>query len=249
MVAKSLRVEKIDLAAVLVSQNSQIDLRIEAYEASTRNFLKAVSNYTQRAITEISNRKAAHLSSRKKLLERAHQIEAETNQCKIKEIELIKVLDTEEKEKRDAETSVTTFKRQLAIVKERCSLLDSELEQHRVVAANLNRERNREQGTLNSYAAHVAPEIADCESCLQCSIEGIERDMLLVRFLRLDDADPTREFSMVIDVSSPLYEVPTATPFLPTLPIHLDELNETRDVYAFIRQVRDAFLTAISQKK
>ena len=35
--------------------------------------------------------------------------------------------------------------------------------------------------------------------------------------------------------------VPTTTPFLPTLPILLDELNDSRDVYAFIRRIRAAF--------
>jgi hypothetical protein len=62
---------------------------------------------------------------------------------------------------------------------------------------------------------------------------------------------------VVIDVSSNLYKsmpparflvvvtdgllVPTTSPVLPTLPIMLDELNETRDLYAFIKQVRQAF--------
>lgn len=88
--AKTLRAPKLDLTTVLTSQNPHIDLRLEPYEVSTRNFLRAVSNYTQRAITEISNRKTVHVSSRKKFLERLQQIEAETNQCKMKEIELIK---------------------------------------------------------------------------------------------------------------------------------------------------------------
>ena len=35
--------------------------------------------------------------------------------------------------------------------------------------------------------------------------------------------------------------VPTTTPFLLNLPILLDELNESRDIYAFIRRVREAF--------
>lgn len=34
---------------------------------------------------------------------------------------------------------------------------------------------------------------------------------------------------------------------LPTLPILLDELNETRDVYAFIKQVRQAFEHLVTQ--
>ena len=67
-----------------------IRLRLEAYEASTRNFLKAVSNYTQRAVTEITNRKTAFAAEKKKIAEKTTQIETETNQCKLREIELIK---------------------------------------------------------------------------------------------------------------------------------------------------------------
>ncbi len=84
-----LRVPKLDLPAVLAQQSPQIDLRLEAYEASTRNFLKAVSNYTQRAVTEITNRKNNYNAEKKKVAEKTQQIETETNQCKLKEIELI----------------------------------------------------------------------------------------------------------------------------------------------------------------
>ena len=87
--SKVLRVPKLDLSAVLAQQNPQIDLRLEAYEASTRNFLKAVSNYTQRAVTEITNRKNAFATEKKKIAEKTTQIETETNQSKLKEIELI----------------------------------------------------------------------------------------------------------------------------------------------------------------
>ena len=83
-----LRVPKLDLPAVLSQQNPQIDLRLDAYDVSTRNFLAAVSNYTQRAVSEITNRKN-HSASKKKATERTQAIEAETNQCKLREIELV----------------------------------------------------------------------------------------------------------------------------------------------------------------
>ena len=84
-----LRVPKLDLPSILAQQNPQIDLRLDAYEASTRNFLAAVSAYTQRAVTEITNRKNTFAAEKKKSAERAKSIEAETNQCKVREIELI----------------------------------------------------------------------------------------------------------------------------------------------------------------
>lgn len=87
--AHVLRPTQIDLGSILAQQNPQIDLRISAYEASTRNFLKAVSNYSNRAIAEITKRKERQAQERKKLAEKKAAVEAETNQCKVKEIELV----------------------------------------------------------------------------------------------------------------------------------------------------------------
>ena len=80
---------QIDLATILAQPNPQIDLRLPAYEASTRNFLKAVSNYSNRAMAEITKRKETHTAERKKLSEKMAAVESEINQCKVKEIELV----------------------------------------------------------------------------------------------------------------------------------------------------------------
>jgi len=90
-------------------------------------------------------------------------------------------------------------------------------------------------------AAYASPELRTCEQRLRCIVEGIEKDQLLVRFSHLDKSDLEREFSFVLDVSSRAYRVLTSTPLLPTLPIYVEQLNESRDVYAFIKQVRRAF--------
>ncbi|KAI0075903.1 hypothetical protein K474DRAFT_1663663 [Panus rudis PR-1116 ss-1] len=235
------RVSKLDLGSILSQQNPHIDLRLEAYETSTRNFLTAVSNYTQRAVTEITNRKNNYATNKKKIAEKTKQIENETNACKVKEIELMAVLEKEQEERKEAEASVSAFRRQLASIKEKCASLDAEIEQHRAILQNLQRERERERSLLNKHAARTSPELAECARRTQCAIEGIDKDKILIRFTHVDKTDLNREFSFVLDVSSRDYKVPTTSPFLPTLPILLEELNETRDVYSFIKQVRQAF--------
>lgn len=79
----------IDLAALLESQQPEVDLKIKDFEASTRNFLKAVSVYTSRAIEEISSRKTRHATELKKSAEKKQQAEAEITACKVKEIKLM----------------------------------------------------------------------------------------------------------------------------------------------------------------
>ncbi|PCH33150.1 hypothetical protein WOLCODRAFT_159864 [Wolfiporia cocos MD-104 SS10] len=238
---KTPRAPRFDLAAALSSPNPHIDLKLEAFEASTRNFLDAVSRYTHRGIAEITSRKSSHSSDRKQYAERMQQVEIETNICKLKEIELIEVLNREQTEKREAESSVATFRRQLNAVKEICASLDGETEQYRMVTANLRREREGESALLNAHGTNVIPEAVDCQARLQFLIEGISKDNILLRFTSIDSRDHTRDFNLVLDVSSRSYRVPTTTPFVPTLPIMIDELNVTRDIYTFIKAVRQVF--------
>lgn len=79
----------VDLAAIFSEPNPQIDLKLSAYDISSSNFLRAVTNYTNRAIAEITKHRNAQEADRRRLAERIQAVEAETNQCKVKEIELV----------------------------------------------------------------------------------------------------------------------------------------------------------------
>jgi kinetochore protein Spc25 len=118
-------------------------------------------------------------------------------------------------------------------------------------------EKNKERSTLHTQSSRVSPELSACEQRLSCVVEGIEKDQLLVRFCQVDPSDSEREFSFVIDVSDRIYKgkydrnascssnlcmpVLTSSPPLPSLPILVDMLNVTRDVYGFIKQIRTAY--------
>jgi len=146
-----------------------------------------------------------------------------TNRPPHEPIQSIIVLDKEQEEGRDAEHSVTALKRQLASIRETCATIDSEVEQYRVAVSNLQRgvalsfvrvtytnepgnlEKDAERDILNEHAAQLEPELAACESWLKCNIEGIEADQLLIRFSHIDEANVEREFSFVLDVSTPSY--------------------------------------------
>jgi kinetochore protein Spc25, fungi type len=80
---------QLNLAAILASQHPTIDLHLSAYEASTRNFSQAIADFNSRATAELNQRREAHTTELKRLEGRAQNIEKETNQCKMKEIELI----------------------------------------------------------------------------------------------------------------------------------------------------------------
>ncbi|KZP08260.1 hypothetical protein FIBSPDRAFT_803198 [Athelia psychrophila] len=241
------RAPKFDLSDILAQPHPQIDLRLDAFEASTRKFLKALSNYHERAIVEITKRRERHAAEKKKLNEKASAAESETTQCKVREIELVAELEREQEEKRDAEQGAASFKRQLFALREKCASVDVEIEQYRALTSNLQREKNKESATLHAHAAYASPELRTCENRLRSVIEGIKEDQILVRFSHIDRLDTDKEFSFVLDVGSRIYRVLTITPVLPTMPIFLEELNESRDFYGFIKAVRAGFEELASQ--
>ena len=85
----SVRVPQIDLGAILKQPNPHIDLRTYSYETSTRNFIKALTTWKNRSINTISDRRKAQLAEKKKWTEKIKQVEEETNQCKLREIDLV----------------------------------------------------------------------------------------------------------------------------------------------------------------
>ena len=118
-------------------------------------------------------------------------------------------------------------------------------------------EKNKERSTLSSFASHVSPQAQSCEKFLACTIEGVEKDRLLARFSHLDPSDPDREATFVLDLSTEVYKgtyiacfdhlttyrslVITSSPQLPSMHILVHALNESRDIYAFFKEVRAAF--------
>ncbi|KAK7471111.1 kinetochore-associated Ndc80 complex subunit spc25 [Stygiomarasmius scandens] len=241
-----LRIPQIDLKSVLEDPNPHIDLKIQAFEESTSSFLKAVSNYKNRSIQQITERRAKGAAEKKKIAEKCQAIEAETNQCKVKEIELMSILEKEQNERKEAELSVSSLKRQLSALDEKCAALEDEIKEYRAITDSLKRERYNERTTLKRHASNLTPEVEVLETALGCVIEGLENNQLLVRFTRVDESDLNREFSFILDVSTRSYKVLKTSPPLPTLPALLDNLNLTGDINRFIVDIRQAFYKMVN---
>ncbi|KAJ6551148.1 chromosome segregation protein Spc25-domain-containing protein [Mycena capillaripes] len=242
-----LRVPQIDLSTVLAEQNPHIDLRVESYEASTRNFLKAVANYKTRTVATIGDKRTTHAAEKKRTIERITNVEAETNQCKVQEIQLVSDLQKEQDERKAAELGAAAFKRQLAALRDKCTAIDTQIEHYRAIAGNLEREKNKERENLRSLAARSASEVDSMESRLACVVEGVGKDQLLVRMSQIDPSNPNQEFTFVLDVSGGAYKVLTASTSLATLPLLVAQLHESKDLLLFMKNVRQAYVDMILQ--
>ncbi|KAF9443615.1 hypothetical protein P691DRAFT_808705 [Macrolepiota fuliginosa MF-IS2] len=236
------RLPRIDLSQLSREQHPTIDLRVNIYEESTRNFLKALVNFKNNAIASISERRKYQATEKKKITEKSQHVEAEINNCKLKEIDLVADLEREKVERKDAELGIAALQRQLTSLRDRCAAIQGEIEQYRAITTNLRREKDKERATLSTHASRISPELFACEQQLACAIEGVGKDKLLFRFTNIDPEDHTREASFVLDIAESTYKVITISPNLPTMSVLLSQLSESGDIYWFIREVQKVFI-------
>ncbi|KAJ3861121.1 chromosome segregation protein Spc25-domain-containing protein [Lentinula novae-zelandiae] len=230
-----------DLKSVLSDPNPHIDLDIPVYEETLQNFLKAVNNYKNKSIIAITDKRTKDAAEKKKLHDRAQKIEADISKCKVQEIELMATLEREQAERKDAEIAVTAFKRQITSLRERSATMQTQIDEYRALIVSLKTDKDKERSTLNTHASRVAPELHAYETLLACSIEGMEKEQLLISFRGVDISGPDREFSFILDVSCHDYKVVKTSPPLPSLPLLVDKLNVTQDIFTFIVQIRQEF--------
>jgi len=236
----------IQLATILAQPHPEIDLKLETYEKKSRALLATVSSFTSRAIDEIMHRKDEQDQLLKREAEKRKLVEAEVNECKVKELELMKVLQKEQEERRDAEAVVGGLKRNLAMAKEKSAAVDVEIQQYASNIWSLQNEKMRDRAILDNHSRQVGPALAALEDRLKFRIEGVKQDLLLFRFTHIDSSNHLREFSFVLDVSRSEYQVKKCSPTLPQLPVLLQDLNNSRNVYHFVHAMRQAFAESVS---
>ena len=91
-------------------------------------------------------------------------------------------------------------------MREKIAALDGDIEHLSALVQDLERERKREEDILVSHAQAVEPNIQVLERSLSCVIEGLPNDCLLVRFWNIERANPSREFTFVLDPNSEQYK-------------------------------------------
>jgi len=139
----------------------------------------------------------------------------------------VAVLEHECEETKEAESSVAALRRQVTSQREAIAALDADIEQYRARVANLRKgqfllcqlfratadlwtpsERDIERKTLIKHAVPISAELRACERSLDCVIEGVGPEQLLIRYSLKggENTRSTHEVSFVLDVSSSSYK-------------------------------------------
>ncbi|WVQ74941.1 hypothetical protein IAR50_004549 [Cryptococcus sp. DSM 104548] len=222
-----------------------LDLAWEPFHQHVQHFLTAIDAYTQSARTEIVARATDHHATVRDKKAEMEETERRIQLEREKEGDMLATLESERHVLADLTASLSHLQSNLARTKEHSSTLESELQALRKEVTSEETEKERQKNVLDDMRGRDTVELRQMEEALGWKVEGIKEDQLLMRFYLIDPDDPAREFSFIVDVSKQDYTVPNCDPPIPTLPQLVRQLNEDRDLFAFIKKIRKAFRALI----
>ncbi|CCA77861.1 hypothetical protein PIIN_00507 [Serendipita indica DSM 11827] len=234
-----------NLNQVLDMDQPHIDINLPLLEKRMAVFKSSLGKYTTINQQEVINRRNLHLQEIEKLRVERAQIERDIQNYRMKEIALIQQLEAEKRERGNAEESVAHSNRQLRTLQERMAEAEQDAIRLDTVLKNLKNSKEKEKRQLEKQASQIGRDVLELEQLLGIQVQGAGNDILTIKFKRLDPRDPDRTFSVTIDLSSSEYRVTEVSPVLPGLPTLLDSLNESKDLFAFLRRIRQAFLNSL----
>ncbi|KAG8682239.1 kinetochore-associated Ndc80 complex subunit spc25 [Ceratobasidium sp. 395] len=195
-----------DLRKTLAQQNPVIPLRFESTHERMVEFKSALTAYVTSGQTEIARRKDKYETLQRREKNKIAQMNAEVEQFRVDEMNLLKKLKTEQEEKAEAETQLAEYDTRLKDIEENRVAVDVELEGLRAKTEKLKLEKSKDLAKLERQVAMNEPEARVLEDVLKWSVEGVERNVVRIKFTHIDQANPAREFSFVVDLNENRYK-------------------------------------------
>ncbi|GAA5856679.1 hypothetical protein JCM8547_005926 [Rhodosporidiobolus lusitaniae] len=201
----------------------------------------------------LSHHKKAVFEASEEIAAEKLRLEKQTKELGDAAKDAVKMLQVQREEvdkAREMEGEVQTRSRSLMVQVETAQAevkeIMSKLEARRELKA-------KQRAAFTKQVSRNGPELEFFEQKLGLKIRGKARDVVQFKFQNIDPSSFPRSFSFDLDASKALYTVPSTSPssFLPPsvlLPL-VSHLNSTRDLYAFIRAMRHAFVDEVSVEK
>ncbi|KAG0212264.1 kinetochore-associated Ndc80 complex subunit spc25 [Mortierella sp. GBA30] len=206
---------------------------LQEHDRELREDLKAALSQ-EIALAKALNREKEEAHNMSKIIQQLSARKDEMRQMQSSLESQVTLLRKEVKAKREGMMENTEYK--LA----RCLLYSCSSIQHLALRYQ-HTAKIAQKKALDEQILKNKPEVSSYESILAMRIVGVQEDQIGFVFTRINELDWEQEYSVTVDVSQYDYSVSECSPSLPELPSLVRYLNDTRDLYGFLKRVRKGF--------
>ncbi|KAF9570201.1 kinetochore-associated Ndc80 complex subunit spc25 [Mortierella alpina] len=211
---------------------------MHAHAAAFTNEFNSYAQKTKAKITESSeqwDREIAELQEHDRALRKDLKV------ATLQEAALAKALSREKEEAGNMSKTIQQLGARREEMRQMQASLESQVSLLRKEVKARREAKFAQKKALDEQILKNKPEVSCYESVLAMRIVGVQEDRIGFVFTRINEQDWDQEFAMTIDVSQYDYSVSECVPSLPELPSLVRYLNDTRDLYGFLKRVRKGF--------
>jgi kinetochore protein Spc25 len=162
------------------------------------------------------------------------------------------LMATLEKENKDYVDRENDLK---ALIDQRSKMSNTKVELERKLSdlqARLKKEteiHEQKERIRQATKEREQPELEFFKKIFALEIEALRKDLMKFIFSNIDSDDWSKEYVIIIDVSSSNYRVTLCEPMLSQLELLIQDLNTDRDFYLFLKRVRQCFVDSVKQHR
>ncbi|KAF9937951.1 kinetochore-associated Ndc80 complex subunit spc25 [Mortierella antarctica] len=204
-------------------------------------FINEFNSYTQKTKAKITESSEQWDRETAELQEHDRALRKDLKVATLQEAGLEKALNREKEEAGNMSKTIQQLSARREEMRQMQASLESQVSLLRREVKAKREAKFAQKKALDEQILKNKPEVSCYESVLAMRIVGVQEDRIGFVFTRINEQDWDQEFAITIDVSQYDYSASECVPSLPELPSLVRYLNDTRDLYGFLKRVRKGF--------
>ncbi|KAJ3385811.1 kinetochore-associated Ndc80 complex subunit spc25 [Lobulomyces angularis] len=191
---------------------------------------------------DVLDQRTTHRKKLNELTEKIALVKEQNLQYKENELRLA---EAEEKRKKETEYQKAELQKILdenSTLMEKKKKLEEEIKLCRQDFEKRSEALLESKGNYQEQLKKNEPELKIFEDKLAWKIKTIKTDNIKFSFTHINETNWDEEFSFVLDVSEPMYKVADCIPLISDVDKHVEELNQFRDLFTFLKNMRSSFV-------
>ncbi|CAN6654073.1 hypothetical protein TRVA0_027S00342 [Trichomonascus vanleenenianus] len=217
-------------------QADKLRKRMDAFRSQFDGYIGA----SRQKVLDMRNEHARALSDAR---ESQKELSNEIEELNRREVEIANARAKDQRELEESRSAIATYAAKRDGVKSSNDQLLDQIAELRRQIQSRREEKNNQQQHLTKQTSLNAPELAFWERILGLRIEGASEDFIKFAFTLIDPSDVDKEYYFIVDLRSHDYAVSECNPPLDEEVLNkiVDDLNESRRLNLFLRDMRRAF--------
>ncbi|EPX71194.1 kinetochore protein Spc25 [Schizosaccharomyces octosporus yFS286] len=225
-----------------LSNFPELELNYNDLKSKISNFNSIFDRFLQDERKQLLNNKNEHLKKLSNVYENQKNIEKTLDHLQAREQTYNELLEKERVEREATEQEIQTIQGKVEAMQKRKQTVLDEIERSRAVLTTKQQTKEELESSKRKQEQLNMPELQFWQDYLGLRMEGVHEEVIRFVFTNIDEKNWDRPFSFQINLSHIDYEVTHCRPLLPTLDNLVHKLNQSRDFYQFLRDIRKGFV-------